>query len=145
MLENVLVLVVLALISADTGCVNTSAPSTLPGTSELNSGIKGTTRSVVISGVPGGSTTGGPGSVAFAIAPVEGDTPVYGKAIFVQSDADGKFKVKLPPGRYWIGPKAKALDPVEYVPGPVVLSEMVVVVKPGESIQVEIVQNGYAP
>ena len=121
-----------------TRCVPTSAQ-------DGNSGITGTTRSVVISGVPGGGTIGGPSSVEFAIAPVEADKPIYDRAIFVNSDAQGMFKVELRPGTYWIGPKAKALDPIQYAPGAVVFSEKVVEVKEGIFVSVELVQAGYAP
>src|SRR5712692_2759738 len=85
-----------------------------------NSGLKGTTSSIVMGGVPGGQATGRPTSIEFAIAPIEGDKPAYDKAIFVESDRQGKYEVALPPGKYWIGPKAKALDPVHYRPGAVV-------------------------
>lgn len=126
---------------------NTGVMST--GTATLardgNSGIRGTTHSIVISGVPGGSTTGGPASLEFAIAPIEAGKPIYQKAIFFKSDAQGMFKVELPPGTYWIGAKAKALDPMQYDPGSVVFSEMVVVVKDGSFLSVELVETGYAP
>jgi len=125
-------------ISMGVRCVPTSAQ-------DGNSGIRGTTRSIVISGVPGGPTIGGPASVEFAIAPVEADKPIYDRAIFVKSDAQGMFKVDLRPGTYWMGPKAKAVDPRNYAPGSVVFSEMVVEVKEGTFIPVELVQTGYAP
>jgi len=126
-------------------CLPTSTPSALHGAREKNSGIKGTTRSIVVSGVPGGPTIGGPASVEFAIAPVAAEKPVYDKAFFVNSDAQGTFEVEVPQGTYWIGPKAKALDPTLYVPGPVVFSEMFVVVTGGSFISVELVQTAYAP
>ena len=103
------------------------------------------TRSVVVSGVPGGPTVGGPASVEFAIAPVAADQPVYVKAIFVKSDARGAFEVELAPGTYWIGSKGRALDPLKYEPGAVVFSEMTVEVKERTFISVELVQTGYAP
>jgi hypothetical protein len=109
------------------------------------SGIKGTTSSMVVSGVQGGETTGGPASMEFAIAPIENTTLTYSKAIFVRSDNQGKFKITLPPGKYWIGPKAKALDPVHYVPGTVLFSEEVVVVEEGVFTQVDLSEVGYAP
>jgi len=55
------------------------------------------------------------------------------------------FQVELRPGRYWIGPKAKALDPIKYAPGPVEFSETVVEVKAGTFISVELVVTGYRP
>lgn len=109
------------------------------------SGLKGMTSSIVKSGIPGGQTTGGPRSVEFAVALIEEDKPAYHKAIFVKSNQQGNYEVLLPPGKYWIGPKAKALDPVNYHPGTIVLSEEVVVVKEGEFTQLDLVEVGYAP
>ena len=137
------VLTVIAAASAGTRCVGGSTPSTVQG--NVNSGIKGTTRSVLVSGVPGGPTTGALDSVEFAVAPVDADKPVYEKAIFVTSDAQGAFAVPLQPGTYWLGSKAKALDPTRYVADSVVLSETVVVVKEGAYVSVELVLTGYAP
>jgi len=97
------------------------------------------------SGIPGGQTTGGLRSVEFAIAPIEGDKPAYHKAIFLKSDQQGNYEVALPPGKYWIGPKAKALDPVNYRPGAIVFSEEMAVVKEGEFTQIDLVEVGYAP
>jgi hypothetical protein len=109
------------------------------------SGLKGTTSVIVMSGIPGGQTTGGPRSVEFAIVPIEEDRPVYHKAIFVKSDQQGNYEVVLPPGKYWIGPKAKALDPVHYRPGTLELAEQITVVKEGEFTRIELVEVGYAP
>lgn len=110
-----------------------------------NSGIEGTTIFVEVSGVPGGATTEGPTSMEFAIAPVDVDQPIFERAIFIKSDAQGAFKVELPLGMYWIGPKEKALDPIHYAPGSIVFSEQVVEVKAGTFISVEIIVTGYAP
>jgi hypothetical protein len=132
-------------ISMGARCMSTPTPNPLQGTRDGKSGIKGTTRSIVVSGVRGGPTTGGPASVEFAIAPVEADKPLYEKVRFVTSDARGQFEVELHPGKYWIGPKAKALDPGNYDPGSVVLSEMIVAVKEGTFISIELVQTGYLP
>ena len=109
------------------------------------SGLKGTTSAIVRSGIPGGQTTGGPRSIEFAIAPIEEDKPVYHKAIFVKSDQQGNYEVALPPGKYWIGPKAKALDPVNYRPGAMEVSEQVTVLKEGEFTRIDLVEVGYAP
>jgi hypothetical protein len=107
--------------------------------------LTGTTRVIVISGVPGGQTTGGLRSIEFAIAPIEGDQPAYQQAIFVQSDAQGHYDVALAPGTYWIGPKAKALDPLHYLPQAAVFAEQVVVVKAGEVTYLDLVETAYAP
>ena len=110
-----------------------------------SSGLEGTTHSTVMSGVPGGQPTGGPASMEFAIAPVEDGKPTYGKAIVVRSDREGKYKVALPPGRYWIGPKAKALDPAHYRPRAVVFRELEAVVTEGTFTRLDLSQVGYAP
>jgi len=99
---------------------------------------------VVRSGIPGGPTTGGPDSVEFAIAPLLDDHPQYRNAIFVKSDPQGKYEVALPPGRYWVGPRAKALDPENYKPAAVTVSEEVVVVRDGFT-ELDLVAIGYAP
>ena len=109
------------------------------------SGLRGTTSSIVRSGIPGGQTTGGLRSVEFAIAPIEGDKPAYHKAIFLKSDQQGNYEVALPPGKYWIGPKAKALNPVNHRPGAILLSEEMAVVKEGEFTKIDLVEVGYAP
>jgi len=110
-----------------------------------DSGIKGTTSGGVMSGVEGGGSTVRPGSLEFAIAPIEGDITAYDKAIFVTSEADGTYKVVLPPGTYWIGPKWKALPPFNYTSGPVAFSEKVAVVKEGAFTQIDLSEVGYAP
>ncbi len=125
--------------------VPTPTATPLQRTEGGNSGIRGTTRFRVISGIPKGRTTEKLTSIEFAIAPVENDKPAYSKAILVRSDAQGTFEVVLPPGKYWVGPKAKALDPGHYTPGPVVFSERTVVVTAEAFTYVELVETGYAP
>ena len=109
------------------------------------SGLRGITSSIVRSGVPNGPTTGGRTSVEFAIAPMQGERPAYQKAIFVKSDEQGTYEVALPPGRYWIGPKAKALDPKNYRPAAAAFSERVVAVQEGSFTEVDLVEEWYAP
>lgn len=135
----------IALLLSMSGCAAGSGPDTQPTPVDASSGITGTTRFEVVSGVRGGGTTGRPASIEFAIAPVEGTTPDYSKAIFVKSDPQGAFKVNRPAGTYWIGAKEKALDPVRYKPVGVEFSEMVVVVPAGTFVTVALVQTGYAP
>ena len=112
---------------------------------KFDSGLEGTAHSKVMSGVPGGPTTGGPASIEFAIAPIEKDAPAYKNALFVTSDKAGKYKISLSPGKYWIGPKAKVSDPINYDPGPISFSEKIVVVEPGTFTQVDLFEVRYAP
>jgi hypothetical protein len=133
----------IALLVGIAGCASGSRP-TQP-TAVDTSGITGTTRFEVVSGVRNGGTSSRPASIEFAIAPVEGTTPAYAKALFVKSDAQGAFKVALPPGTYWIGAREKALDPERYSPRDMVFSEMVVVVAARAFLTVTLTQTGYAP
>jgi hypothetical protein len=110
-----------------------------------DSGLEGTTHFKIMSGMPGGRTTARPASVEFAIAPVENDKPSYSQSIFIKSDEQGNFKVSLPPGKYWLGPKDKALDPVNYVPRSFSVSEEVVLVEQGTFTKIDVLQVGYAP
>src|SRR5262249_30455286 len=128
------------------------APRSPPGRSEKNpggaagrSGHTGTTSSRVMSGVPGGQTTGRPSRIEFAIASLDGEQPVYDKAILVTSNPQGQYEVAVPPGRYWIGPKAKARNPTTYRPGAMEVPEEVVVVQARELTQLNLVAVGYAP
>jgi hypothetical protein len=74
-----------------------------------------------------------------------GDRPEYQHAIFVKSDMQGKYEVVLPPGRYWIGPKAKVRDPKNYRPDAVTFHEKAVVVQEGKFTEVDLLEEGYAP
>jgi hypothetical protein len=131
------------------GAMQEDKGTKLPDVSRIvdasNSGINGTTSSMVQSGMRGGPTTGGPTSIEFAIAPFEGNQPAYHQAIFIKSGQQGNYEVALPPGKYWIGPKARALDPMNYVPGPMSFSEKVVVVTEGAFTHIDLSEVGYAP
>jgi hypothetical protein len=82
--------------------------------------------------------------VEFAIAPMQGNRPEFQNAIFVTSDPQGKYEVALPPGRYWVGTKAKALDPENYRPAAVTLFEQVVLIPEGFT-ELDLLEIGYAP
>jgi hypothetical protein len=110
-----------------------------------DSGLEGRTYFKVISGVPGGGTSSRPASIEFAVAPVENDAPSYSQSIFMKSDELGKYKIPLRPGKYWLGPKDKALDPVNYIPASVSVSEETVVVKQGTFTKTDVFQVGYGP
>lgn len=81
----------------------------------------------------------------FAIAPIENDQPVYSKAIVVKSDVYSNYEVVLPPGTYWVGPKAKALDPTRYSRQALSFPEKRVKVQEGLFTRVDLLQSGYAP
>ena len=110
-----------------------------------NSGIQGITKSIVMSGVPGGRNTERFLSIEFAIAPVTNGKPAYDKAIFLRSDHKGQYKISLAPGTYWIGPKAKALDPEGYTPPDSSFSEEIAIVKEGVFTQIDLSEIRYAP
>ena len=110
-----------------------------------NSGLKGTTKAIVMSGVPGGQNTERFVSIEFAIAPHTNDKPAYNKAIFLRSDQNGQYKISLAPGTYWIGPKGKALDPVGYSPPDSSFLEEIAIVKEGVFTQIDLSETRYAP
>ena len=110
-----------------------------------NSGLTGTTNAVVMSGIPGRQNISRPATMEFAIAPLDGNEPKYDQAIFVRSDEDGRYKVALRPGTYWLGPKAKALDPVRYNPTDASFSEKMALVKEGVFTQIDLSETRYAP
>jgi hypothetical protein len=99
----------------------------------------------IVSGIPGGQIIADPASVEFAIAPVENDKPSYSRSIFIKSDDKGKFRVSLPPGKYWLGPRGKASDPTNYTPSSISVPEQIVTVTQGSFTKVDIYQTGYAP
>jgi hypothetical protein len=141
---NRFVLPLVVTLLAVTACSSASTGSVVPSPVDEPSGITGTTRFEVVSGVPGGQTTSRPASIEFAIAEVRG-TPIYERATFVKSDAQGAFRIALAPGTYWIGPRQKAVNPAGYVPGETTFSEMTVVVPSGMFVIVSLVETGYAP
>jgi hypothetical protein len=113
-----------------------------------NSGLKGQTIFRMHSGAAGGGTTETRSSMEFAIAPVKDDSPIYSRAIFIKSDEQGNYEVSLPPGRYWIGPKEKALDPKKFEGSrraPIVFSEKIVVVKEGVFAHVDVLREATPP
>lgn len=108
-------------------------------------GLAGTTRFRVVSGVPRIQPTERATSLEFAIAPIEGGTIVYEKAVFVRSDAEGEYRAVLPPGTYWVGPKAKAIDPSHYGSSATLFAENIAVVSEGQFTKVDVLEVGYAP
>ena len=110
-----------------------------------SSGLKGATIIMVLSGVPGGKNTERAMSLEFAVAPVEGNEPKYDQATFVKSGQDGQYRVVLRPGRYWIGPKAKALDAEHYIPSMGSFTEKIVTVTEGVFTQIDLSEIRYAP
>lgn len=128
-----------------TGSHGNNRPEMKDAVQKSDSGLEGTTHFKVMSGVPGGRTSVRLASIEFAIAPVENDKPSYSRSVFIKSDEQGNFKVSLPPGKYWLGPKGKALDPVNYAPASFSVSEETVVVKQGTFTKIDLFQVGYAP
>jgi hypothetical protein len=113
---------------------------------EGNSGLQGMIYSVTLSGMPGGRTRSRPISMEFAVAPVTNEQPVYHQAILVKSDVSGHYEVVLPPGTYWIGPKAKALSPASAGTMPnMSFPEKIVQVEAGRFTHLDLSQKGYAP
>jgi hypothetical protein len=115
------------------------------GEQQLVSGIEGTTIAVVMSGIPGGPRQVVRKALEFAIAPIEEEQPMYHLAQFVTSDEHGDFAIRLAPGRYWIGPKAKAIDPQNYFPTVCVFQEQIVNVRADAITKSDLTQECFAP
>jgi hypothetical protein len=133
------------LTSRPEGAQKNGNPRGVQMEAKSSSGIRGWTIYRVHSGAEGGKTIESRHSMEFAIVPIAGDRPLFGKAIFVKSDEQGRFEIALAPGKYWIGPKKKALDPTGFVPGPIMFSERVMVISEGAFTDVEIFGESYAP
>src|SRR5438445_2754409 len=106
------------------------------------SGLKGTTSSKVVGGIPNRQPTERRSSLEFAIAPIEGGNIAYQKAIFVTSDSQGQYRIVLPPVSYWIGPKAKAMNPTNYRPRAKGFAAKEVVVVEGAFTEVDLLEVG---
>jgi hypothetical protein len=137
-------------VKKDGAAIHTSESSLMRQvqTNTGNSGLQGRTIVRVYSGAEGGKTIERTSSMEFAVVPIEDDSPVYSKATFVKSNEQGMFKVALPPGRYWIGPKAKAVDPEHLersTRSPLVFIEQFATVNAGIFTQVEVLQEAYTP
>ena|SRR5215831_9350256 len=115
------------------------------GEQQLVSGIEGTTIAVVMSGIPGGPRQMLRRALEFAIAPIEAEQPMYHAAQFVTSDEHGDFQIRLAPGRYWMGPKAKAIDPHNYFPTSCVFQEQIVNVRAEAVTKRDVTQECFAP
>jgi hypothetical protein len=109
-----------------------------------HSGLEGITHFKVMSGMPDGQHTIKVASIEFAIAPMENGIPLYDQSIFVKSDKEGKYHISLPPGKYWIGPKGKALDPDHYFSPSFSFEEKEVVIKEGAITSLDLLLTGYA-
>ena len=109
------------------------------------SGLKGTTKYRISGGAAGSKPKEKVMSVTFAIAPVVEDKPAYQQAVYVTSNDDGSYAVSLPPGKYWIGPPAKARAPENYLPGAIAVVERIVVVQEQAWTQLDVLQIGNAP
>lgn len=132
--------------SASNAEINSSFTSQTKNLAAYDSGIKGTTYSKVISGVLGGPTIIHPISLEFMIAPKEGSKLAFSKAIQIKSDNEGKYKIALPPGRYWVGANEKAQKPSNNFPKRSSrITEKEVYVAKDTFIEVDVYQVSTAP
>lgn len=120
-------------------------------TPKADTGIEG----VTIVGVIGGAQQvkgGAPAqpvqqkTLEFAIAPVNDGKPDFKNYRVIASDKTGKFKFRLVPGQYWIGPPDKAKDPEAFKPEPGSrFPEQIVVVRDAGYSKVRIAQITLSP
>ena len=134
--------VVAGLYSVVTAC------SLLPGEAGAQKGLPNlrvTTLFKVIGGMPDTETPSRKIRLEFAIAPMEGNRPLLDEARIVSSDENGEFEGYLAPGRYWIGPKGRALDPDRYDPGGSEIQQMILKIKTDGITRVNLLKIDYAP
>ncbi len=88
-------------------------------------------------------------SMEFAVVPIDGETTRFSAAKYVTSDQDGTFRVVLPPGKYRIVSKEKALNPEKFRRmrrrPPLMVREKTVFVQAGAFTDVDVVHSGEAP
>jgi hypothetical protein len=126
-------------------CLLFAQPLAVEASSVDASGLKGTTKLRVSGGAAGSKPKEKVMSVAFAIAPVAEGKPAYQQAVFVTSNDDGSYAVSLTPGKYWVGPPAKARAPENYMPGAVAVVEQIVVVQEQAWTHLDVLEIGNAP
>lgn len=109
-------------VAAGSGITNgDEARQSPPGTSDDSSGVetlrcmpvndKGSQRNLVVHtrlrvlpAMPSQSPTERPYSTNLAVLPVIAGKPTSNSAMYFQTDEVGACALRLPPGRYWIGP-----------------------------------------
>lgn len=106
-----------------------------------NSGLEVTTIYKILSPIPNGESHEWKRSVEFGIAPIEDGETVYEKMIVANSDDQGRYRIKLPPGKYWIGGKEKEID----FKAPLHIQEQIITVNPNSFTQVKLFEIGAAP
>jgi len=99
----------------------------------------------VVGGAAGSKPVEKVGRVTFALAPVVEGKPAYAEAIFVTAGDDGSYAVSLAPGKYWIGPPARARDPHHYIPRSGAVAEQVVTVIPQDWTHLDVIEVRWAP
>ena len=128
--------------------ISTSATQSGGGIQE-NSGLTGRTILLVGSGAEYGDTSKSILSLEFAVVPIDGETAQFDAAKYVKSDPDGTFQLILPPGKYQIVSKEKALNPEEFKNirrRPTIrVVEQTVFVQAGAFTEVDVIHSGPAP
>ena len=114
-----------------------------------NSGLRGRTILIVGSGAEHGEASERILSMEFAVVPIDGETINFSAAKYVVSDPDGMFQLILPPGKYRIVSKEKALNPEEFSNirrrPPITVVEITVVIQAGTFTEVDVIHSGQAP
>jgi hypothetical protein len=108
-------------------------------------GLKGTAKVRVVGGAAGSKPVEKLGRVTFAVAPVVDGKTIYAEAIFVTANDNGSYVISLAPGKYWIGPPAKARDPRHYIPRSGAVVEQVVTVTAQDWTHLDVIEIGWAP
>lgn len=138
-------------VPAYSGSIEGNSPSLAQagGATQENSGLRGRTIVIVGSGAKYGRASKRILSMEFAVVPIDGETTKFSAAKYVISDQDGTFQIILPPGKYRIVSKRKALNPDKFRRmrrrPPLMVVEKTVFVQAGAFTDVDVVHSGQAP
>ncbi len=119
------------------------------GATQEKSGLRGRTIVIVGSGAEYGVASKRILSMEFAVVPIDGETIKFSAARYVTSDQDGTFQVTLPPGKYRIVSKEKALNPDKFRHMRrrlfLMVVEQTVFVQAGAFTDIDVIHSGQAP
>ncbi len=103
------------------------------------------TYSQVVSGVMTAQTARHAISASVRVAPWPDSGPDFEGAQIVNTDDSGTAEIRLPPGKYWIGPTEEAQSRMRRDAAPVQLQSMQIVVEVNSIASVDLIQRSFAP
>lgn len=101
--------------------------------------------SQVVSGVMTAQSAKHAISASVRVAPWPDSGPDFERAQIVNTDDSGTAEIRLPPGKYWIGPTEEAQSRMRRDAAPVQLQSMQIVVEANSTASVDLIQRSFAP